>query len=75
MSDNEKKMTPPPAPATMTVTFSIEELNMVLRGLGKLPAEESFQLIQRIHVQFNKMQQEAANAPNIRKFQEDKKPE
>lgn len=33
----------------VTITLSIEELNLVLQGLGELPAKISMVLIQKIH--------------------------
>jgi hypothetical protein len=36
------------------MTFTIDEMNLVLRGLGELPAKESLLLIQTIHAEYNK---------------------
>ena len=41
---------------SMTTTFSFEEMNLILRGLGELPAKESIDLIQKIHSEWNKLQ-------------------
>lgn len=44
----------------VTVTLSIEELNIVLLGLGELPAKDSMPVITKIHVQANEQAQAAA---------------
>jgi len=54
---------------TITMTLTLDEMNLVLKGLGELPARESIMLIQNIHSYYNKQKQEKAN-PVKQKLQE-----
>ena len=61
----------------MTMTFSFEEMNLILRGLGELPAKESIDLIQNIHAEWNKLQMQLTKLkenPPTQRLQEVPKP-
>jgi|APGre2960657404_1045060.scaffolds.fasta_scaffold49512_2 hypothetical protein len=37
----------------VTLTFTVEEINIILQGLGELPAKTSMILIQKVHAESN----------------------
>lgn len=52
----ETKIENKPEKSMVTLTLTVESLNLILKGLGKLPAEESYQLINAIQQSFNESQ-------------------
>jgi hypothetical protein len=42
---------------TITIVFTEQELNLVLNGVAQLPYVQSYQLINRIHEEYNKQRQ------------------
>lgn len=49
-------MQPTPVPQKINMIFTFDEMNLILKGLGKLPAEESYDIIGKIHAHWNKLQ-------------------
>jgi hypothetical protein len=57
----------------LTFTLTLEEANIVMEGLGHLPFQKVFKVIEKIHLQAN--QQLSGNAPGmpfVTKYKEDK---
>lgn len=42
---------------TLKLELTAEEVNIVMAGLGKLPAEASFNLILKLQLEFNKQRE------------------
>lgn len=49
----------------VTFNFSIEEINVILKGLAELPAKESFNLINRVYNEVNEAQKAPEKAPKL----------
>jgi hypothetical protein len=49
--------------ASYTITFDFDEMNLVFQALGKLPAERSFMLIQRLGAEVAEANKTAAIIP------------
>jgi hypothetical protein len=47
-----------------TLTFTVEETELVLQGLGKLPAERSYNLLTRLGQEIAKENQYRQNPPS-----------
>jgi hypothetical protein len=45
----------------MELELTLEEANLILAGLGELPAKDSMALIQRIHKEYNEQTQEESD--------------
>jgi hypothetical protein len=51
---------------TLTTELTIDEWNIVLKGLGELPAKESLDIIQKIQKSFIDKQQKAKATPRVK---------
>lgn len=47
----------------ITIAFTEQELNTVLNGVAQLPYVQSYQLINRLHEEYNKQRQPVITPP------------